>query len=47
MGGPLHSLVLVGETMDVEEAMLKLHAVKPEDFYEGEAPSQMLDALAL
>jgi diphthine synthase len=45
MGGPLHSLVLVGETMDVEEAMLKLHAVKPEDFYEGEAPSQMLDAL--
>ena len=44
MGGPLHSLVLVGNTMDVENAMLAMYAAKPEDFYpDGEAPSQMLD----
>jgi len=45
MGGPLHSLVLVGNTMDMEKAMLSMYAAKPEDFYPNrEAPSQMLDS---
>ncbi|CEG00359.1 Tetrapyrrole methylase, subdomain 1 [Ostreococcus tauri] len=44
MGAPLHSLVLVGDVMDIESAMLATHEVKPEDYYEGEPPSQMLDA---
>lgn len=43
MGGPLHSLVLVGDVMDVERDMLRLRACGPDDFYEGDAPSQMLD----
>jgi diphthine synthase len=43
MGAPLHSLVLVGDVMEIESAMLATHAVKPEDFYDGDAPCQMLD----
>jgi len=43
MGAPLHSLVLVGDVMDIETAMLAAHAVTPADYYEGEPPSQMLE----
>ena len=43
MGEPLHSLVLVGDVMDVERAALRLRAVAPDDFYDGDAPSQTLD----
>jgi len=43
MGEPLHSLVLVGDVMDVERAALRLRAVAPDDFYDGDPPSQTLD----
>mmetsp|Transcript_9682 Transcript_9682/g.42244 ORF Transcript_9682/g.42244 Transcript_9682/m.42244 type:complete len:287 (-) Transcript_9682:26-886(-) len=44
MGGPLHSMVLVGETHPLENDMLAMHRAKDSDFLpEDQVPSQYLD----
>ena len=44
MGGPLHSMVLVGETHPLENDMLAMHKAKDSDFLpEDQVPSQYLD----
>jgi diphthine synthase len=44
MGGPLHSMVLVGETHPLENDMLAMHRATENDFLpEDQVPSQYLD----
>ena len=44
MGGPLHSMVLVGETHPLENDMLAMHRAADADFLpEDEVPSQYLE----
>ena len=43
MGEPLHSLVLWGDAMDPSAPRCVARAVAPDDFYDGDAPSQTLD----
>jgi diphthine synthase len=46
MGGPLHSMVLVGETHPLENDMIEMHRAAPHDFLPpDQVPSQYLSDL--